>query len=100
MEYKECQCPPGTAPAQTPLAPEAVDIAAATSCQDNVAGHDAHGQDTQAVSNVLLIDARLAEPEGRHIKTPLHESSHNLLHDLELMIGSPCQEWVKRLNPE
>ena len=62
----------------------AVDIGAATSCQDNVAGHDAHGQGTQAVSNVLLINARLIEPEGRLIMMPLHESSHNLLHDLEL----------------
>ena len=62
----------------------AVDIGAATSCQDNVAGHDAHAQDTQAVSNVLLIKARLIEPEGRLKMMPLHESIHNRLHDLEL----------------
>ena len=41
-------------------------------------------QKPQAVINVLLIDARLVEPQ--------HESSHNLLQDLELMIGSSCQE--------
>ena len=37
--------------------------------------YDAHGQETQAVSNVLLIDARLVEPEGRLIKAPQHEAA-------------------------